>query len=131
LTLAFACKFSSQIAQYNALDEARAAAAAQARSASAPVPLRAFLADCSQEGSKQLRRAEEIGYWPWPWEVFSPADPGAVDALSRLVLAECAERFVLEGDTLDEMLTRADLASPFLSDRFQDSVAVGMRDRAE
>jgi hypothetical protein len=106
-------------ARAKALHQARSAAAERALAISAPIPAQVSMRRCSERISLGARHAERAGYSPRAREAFFGVDPSAVDAIADVILTECAESFVLEGGAVDEMLVRAEMLAPYLSDEFQ------------
>jgi hypothetical protein len=120
-------------ARHGIIEKAKGTATQEAHSLPAPFPVRAAMVRCveKQPGWGVRSFTTQAGYSPGLWGVFFGIDPDVtadtVTAAADAMLAECSERFVLEGGTVDEMLARAELLGDYLSDGFRgESLALAL-----
>jgi hypothetical protein len=117
-------------------NKAQEAAAQEVRATPFPFPVRTTLARCAETRGGERYLIQAGLYPPSVREAFFGIDPdvatNAIAAVADAMLSECAERFVLDGGTVDDMLFRAELLGDYLTDEFRgESLALALNNRAD
>jgi hypothetical protein len=111
--------FFAFFAERGALDQGAELAADRTESIPAPFVVQTSLKRCVNGRRWSSPHRVQAGYSPRARDAFFGIDPRVIDDVADVILGECAESFVLKGASIDEMLLRAEMLEPHLSDGFR------------